>query len=1139
MPATTATRPQPLSWVSLGTGVVRAFLAVFAAVVTLLDPLGFRHDAVSAEPIKFARDILPILSDHCFHCHGQDEKTRAAGLRLDTAAGALRETDRVIVPGQSAASELARRLVSTDPDEMMPPPSAKRRPTAAQIALLRRWIDEGAAWGKHWAFEPIERPTPPTVRDTTWPRHPIDHFVLRELENRGWRPSPEASPATLARRLHLDLLGLPPHPESFAARSTAAESQHDADYPAIVDRVLASPHLGERLAWFWLDASRYSDTDGYQGDETRTNWPWRDWVIESLGRGMPFDQFTREQFAGDLLPNATADQELATCFHRNHMTNGEGGRDPEESRIDYVIDRVNTTGAVWLGLTLGCCQCHSHKYDPITQVEYYQLAAFFNSIDETGAAGRNAKPYLAYSSPRTPRAVAAAQSWLAQRESDREAARKAAEPAFEHWLSAQIAAAGPEFATWIPFIGEQRSASAGSQLETLPDRSLRADGPDPFHEDYRVMGRPGTLANARTATPTAVSTGNTAEPTSPTPRLQRITGLKLEVFPDAARPKAGLSRAESGHFILTDIKVQIRRPGGSQAREAMPVGAIASYAAEPGKNGGYGDIRHTLDDDPRNGWATFGAEPDKPQFAVFAFAEPIVLADDEELVLELQHRSTRGHANIGRFRWSLTDQPGSAVRSLDPSPLEQLSTAAPRSVADVDTKLRSRLFDQFLADEPRYQRADRAAQRAATQLADAKKAEKVDVMVLSERAEPRPTHLLVRGQWDKKGELVVRGVPAALHPWPASAATSATSATTATTATATAATAATPSAATAIASSTNMASAVANRSRLELADWLTARENPLTARVLANHIWQLLFGEGLVRTPEDFGLQGERPSHPELLDWLASDLLDSGWDVHRLIRSIVTSATYRQSSDMGRYPTAPAATTAGADPRVEDSENRWLWRGARYRLPSWMIRDSALQAAGLLNPAIGGPPVRPHQPASVWEEMFMGRFKYEPTEGGEQYRRSIYAFWRRSSSPAFLFDSAQRRVCELRTPRTNTPLQALTLLNDLTYLEASRELAWRTLTATGESSRLARLTSLWRRVLGRLPTADEQAVIEREWLRAHSHYNASPDEARRWLSHGQGTVDPAKQSDATTAEWAAYAVVASMVFNLDEAITRQ
>jgi hypothetical protein len=330
---------------------------------------------------------------------------------------------------------------------------------------------------------------------------------------------------------------------------------------------------------------------------------------------------------------------------------------------------------------------------------------------------------------------------------------------------------------------------------------------------------------------------------------------------------------------------------------------------------------------------------------------------------------------------------------------------------------------------------------------------------------------------------------------------------------------------------------------VELAQWLTDRENPLTARVLANHIWQMLFGEGLVRTPEDFGLQGERPTHPELLDWLAADLLDSGWDIPRLVRSIVTSATYRQSSDSAGYRLA-AAGSAGSDPRtddprVEDPDNRQLWRGARYRLPSWMIRDSALRAAGLLNPAIGGPPVRPHQPASVWEEMFMGRFKYEPTEGGEQYRRSIYAFWRRSSSPAFLFDSAQRRVCELRTPRTNTPLQALTLLNDLTYLEAARELGWRVLIAERETSRPARLTALWQRVLGRRPAADELVVLEREWLRAHTHYAASPDDTRRWLAHGQTTVDLAALSDARCAEWAAYAVVASMVLNLDEAITRQ
>lgn len=1043
------------------------------------------------EDVRFSRDILPILSENCLHCHGQDEKTREGQLRLDTSEGALRKEQPVIVVGRADDSELIRRITSTDPDLVMPPPATQRRLSPQQVDLLKRWINQGARWGKHWAFERIERPTLPAVRDTAWVRQPLDRFVLHALEARGWRPHQQASPEMLARRVSLDLTGLPPAVHSLDSievspqtagtdRQRVDSMELDESYRRLVEQSLASPHHGERLAWFWLDAARYSDTDGYQGDDTRTNWPWRDWVIESLARGMPFDQFTLEQFAGDLLPNSTPEQRLATCFHRNHMTNGEGGRDPEESRIDYVIDRVNTVGALWLGLTLGCCQCHSHKYDPISQAEYYRLSAFFNSIDETGAAGRKATPYLSYQSPRVARAVAAAQRLVDQRAAVVARTRKAAETPFQTWLAEQWTRTRGGFAGWISFSGSTRETSAGSRIEVEEGGILRVSGDDPFHEDYRVIGRVELTAKGR---------------------LQRITGLQLEVLADAARPEGGLSRSASGHFILTDIKVQIRRQGSAQVREWMPVNALASYAAEPGKNGGYGDIRHTLDDDPRNGWATFGApDPRQTQRAVFRFAEPLELASDEELVLELQQRSTRGHANIGRFRWSLTDQAGPAVTSLDVVPLEQLATTDAADINSLPAALRDRLFEQYLVDDADYQAASRAHEQAKSQLSDAKKAEKVDVMVLAERSTPRETHVLIRGEWDKKGDVVARGVPESLGPW----------------------------------------NSGEDTSRVALARWLVSRDNPLAARVLANHLWQMCFGYGLVRTPEDFGLQGERPTHPELLDWLAAELMDSGWDTRHLLRQIVTSATYQQSSDAGNY----RPLEAGNDPRQIDAENRLLWRGARYRLPSWMIRDSALRVSGLLNPALGGPPIRPYQPSGVWEEMFMGRFKYEPTEGAEQYRRSIYAFWRRSSAPTFLFDNAQRRVCEVRTTRTNTPLQALALLNDLTYLEASRALAIRVhqeVTPTTDLPDRERLTHLWRVVLARHPSPKELVVLERELARARSHYSTNARDAEHWLSHGQTTLEPPAgvSREQYTTEIAAFAVVASMVLNLDETLNRQ
>jgi len=514
----------------------------------------------------------------------------------------------------------------------------------------------------------------------------------------------------------------------------------------------------------------------------------------------------------------------------------------------------------------------------------------------------------------------------------------------------------------------------------------------------------------------------------------------------------------------------------------LVTGAVADASADQKGAREYGDIKGVLDDDPRNGWTTKGLDQKQPRTAVFALAEPLVLDADEELIFELRHRSTLGDANIGRFRVSATDQAGDAIRSVEPAPLEQLATAKLTDLGALDTKLRAKLFNQFLADYAPYQVAKSALDRASRQLGEVKAgAQKLNVMVLAERKEPRATHILVRGVWDKPGEKVERGVPAAVAPWPADA----------------------------------------DKTRLSLANWLTARDNPLTARVIVNNLWALLFGNGLVRTPEDFGLQGERPTHPELLDWLAVEFMESGWDVKHILQLMATSATYRQSS-----VASPALL-------ARDPENRLLARAPRFRLPAWMLRDAALRSGGLLNPSLGGPPVKPYQPEGVWEEIFMGRFKYEPSEGAAQYRRSLYAFWRRSIAPTFLFDSAQRRVCEVRTPRTNTPLQALTLLNDETFLEASRALAAKVLrVATKPEDRLA---EIYRRVLARPPNAKEAAVLQREFDRALASYRTKPAEAAKLLAGAQFKVD----AKLSAAELAAYTVVASLAFNLDEAITHE
>jgi len=1005
----------------------------------------------AGEVVSFSREIMPILSDNCLACHGPDEKTRKAGLRLDIREGALaRNEDGVaaIVPGNAEASEMIKRVLHHDPDELMPPPkSHKKRLDTGQVETLGRWIAQGAPWGKHWAFEKPVRPTVPQVAGDNSPaQHPIDAFIVARLAKEHLSPSPPAPMHTLARRLAFDLTGLPASEEDIELLKLRGAG-------ALADKLLASEHFGERLAMWWLDAARYSDTDGYQGDDTRTNWPWRDWVVQAFNRNMPFDRFTTEQFAGDLLPNATAEQKLATCFHRNHMTNGEGGRDPEESRVDYVRDRVNTIGTVWLGLTLNCCQCHSHKFDPVSQADYYGMTAFFNSIDEDGKAGKGAKPYLSYQSPFVSRAVAEAQQLVHERKALEAKAKSEAMKPFEEWLSQQERTLTAGFSAWRVVRASTLESSEGTILKQEPDGAVQAGGPNPNQDEYRLI----------------------APLKGP-----RITGLKLEVLPHPSHTNGALSRGRSGEFILTDIKLQVRRRGSTQVRDIKITGAVADNPGASKKPREYGDVSGVLDDDPRNGWTTEGTDPKKPHVAVFELEEPLVPAADEEMVFQMLQRSTLGDANVGRFRLSVTDQRGPAVRGIEAAPLELLAKSKGAASSKPDGKLRARLLEQFLTDHAPHVAAKASLNRANAQLSEAKAAEKVNVMVLAERKEPRETHVLLRGDWEKHGGLVQQDVPAGIAPW----------------------------------------SGGKPRNRLGLAEWIVSRDNPLAARVMVNHLWQLCFGTGLVRTVEDFGLQGERPSHPELLDWLAFEFMDSGWDVKRMLKLIVSSRTYQQSSE------------ADAGLVARDPENRLLARGARFRLPSWMLRDAALASSGLLNPALGGPPVRPYQPDGVWEEMFMGRFKYEPSEGAAQYRRTLYAFWRRAISPTFLFDSAQRRVCEVRLPRTNTPLQALTLLNDATRLEASRKLAEDALRS--QPDQMAKLQFICRRVLGRETGAREIAVLRRAFDQARSSYRGHTAEAAKFVRAGQAAA-----AAGDCAELAALMVVAGMVLNLDEAITHE
>lgn len=1024
----------------------------------------FGGTTVAADKIDFNRDIRPIISDNCFACHGFDKGTRKGDLRLDQREAATEDRGgyAVIVPGKPEESALIERVTSPDTDLVMPPADSHKKPLDKKsIETLKEWIRQGAPWGKHWSFV---RPQRADVPETA--SHPIDYFLQKQLESHELSLAKQAATHTLIRRLSFDLTGLPPSPEMV---EEFPENPTKEDWDALIDQLLASPHFGERMAMWWLDGARYSDTDGFQSDATRNNWPWRDWVVDSFNQNKPFDEFTVEQFAGDLLPDATPEQILATCFHRNHMNNGEGGRDKEESRVDYVLDRVNTTGTVFLGLTLGCTQCHDHKFDPISQQDYYSLTAYFNSIDESGAAGGGAKPYLKYKSPYAKRSVDEAAALVKQTESELAEVRAQAEREYPLWQNRQIQRVSKRFRPWTPVVAKRLSTTEGYQLAQEADGTITSSPAEFPQDDFIITTSSTELRRASD--------------------LPRISGLRLEVFPHSSHTDGKYSFSETGEFILTNVKLLVRKSGSSQVREVGLASAVADVEGV-GADSTYKTVRDTLDDDPRKGWTTRTKPSDVPHTAVFSLKEPLILADDEELDIVLMQRSLAPRELMGRFRLSVTDQRGAAVRSLKPMPLEILAERYGEAgkaglVAHVvDAGLRKQLFSQFLEDHAAWQAAKARNDRAKSQLGSAKRAAgDLNVAVLGERKDARKTHILVRGVWNKHGEEVPRAVLPAVLSRPVDDVPT----------------------------------------RLELGRWVVSRENPLTARVITNQIWQLFFGAGLVRTPADFGLQGESPTHPELLDWLAVEFMESGWDLKHLVRTIVTSRTYRQDSSVSKK-------------LLElDPENRLQARGARFRLPSWMIRDAALKASGLLNETIGGPPVFPYQPPGVWRDQFMGRFVYRPSIGPAQYRRTLYAFWRRSSAPTFLFDSAMRRTCEVVPRRTNTPLHALTLLNDTTSLEAARTLSDAAI-AIGPNDLAKRFEFLMRRVLSRKPTGDEATrVLSRQYKVAKDYYDEHPDEAASLTMVGQLKTPKAK----VAADVAATMLLANLLLNLDEGITHE
>jgi hypothetical protein len=1028
--------------IALGTTRIRSSLSAskssFALTSSVASSSGWQEGHAS-HLIDYDRDVRPILADNCFPCHGPDSQTREAGLRLDLREDAIQAN--AVVPGNPRASALLRRVTATQSKQLMPPPSTGKKLSDGQIETLRRWIAQGARYSPHWAFVNPVRPPLPEVRQRGWVRNAIDQFVLARLEHEGLAPSPEADRATLIRRVTLDLIGLPPTPTEVAA--FLADEAPDA-YERLVDRLLASPHFGERMAIEWLDAARYADTNGFNLDCARDMSGWRDWVINAFNSNLPFDQFTIEQLAGDLLPNPTLSQKIATGFNRNNMITNESGIVEEEYQAMYVADRVNTVATVWLGLTIGCARCHDHKYDPISQREYYQLYAYFNTLAETvlhlDLEQPNAAPIVKLPDP-----VHAAQVEQAEQRV------RAAEAVVEQLKAGDHSAAAirwrnqilPSGATVRWHVVQPKAVRAlnGTSFQMLSDYSLLASGECPKQDDYLI------------------------EADIP---LRTITGFRLEAMPDNRLPNQGPGRAGDGNFLLTDLQVQSER---SWRRIA------ADYSQQQG------DYR--IESVNRPGGRGWGVMPEAGQthYAVVEFDKPIPVADGK-LRVRLGFHSPSENYLLGRFRLAVTADPIPPLQSDPESWAIAIATSDPgaeKPHADLVRYYREKIHPEVLQAKKEVERR-RAEAARLHKLAPS-------VMVMEEMPHPRATHVLIRGQYNQKGEQVSPGVPGILPALPPQA----------------------------------------PANRLGLAQWLVSPHNPLTARVIVNRYWQMYFGTGLVKTVEDFGTQGEPPSHPELLDWLACEFR-TRWDVKQLQRLIVTSATYRQSSR-----TTPELLK-------RDPENRLLARMTRMRLPAELLRDQALAAAGLLNRRIGGPSVRIYQPDGFWEELMdrndgdrFSSSRFTLSSGPDLYRRSLYAFWKRTAPPPTLalFDAPDRETCTVRRPRTNTPLQALVLLNDPTYVEAARKLAERVLREGGQSTD-QRLAFAFRLCLSRLPTEQEQATLGRFLANQLERFRQDPTGAISLLQVGQAQPDAA----LNPIDVAAWAVVARAILNLDETVTR-
>ncbi|MGB7324254.1 MAG: PSD1 and planctomycete cytochrome C domain-containing protein [Rubripirellula sp.] len=1009
--------------------------------------------SATAAKVSYSRDIRPLLSDRCFLCHGPDEKTRGADLRLDSFDDA---TDGgAIEPGDAGASELIMRIISDDDGYEMPPAgSHKEKLKPDEVAKIKQWINEGANYETHWAFESPRRPVLPISDLPAWNISPIDRIVVARLSESDLQPAPPADRRTLLRRASLDLIGLPPTPKQIEL--FVADNSADA-WSNALDRLLASPAYGEHQARHWLDVSRYADTNGYQYDFSRDQWAWRDWVIESFNQNQPFDQFTIEQLAGDLIPDSTPQQRLATGFNRNHPITVEGGVIDEEYRTEYVLDRTTTAGTAWLGLTVGCARCHTHKYDPITQTEFYELSAFFNQIPEKGMKG-----FFPDEKIPSPFQVAAIEK--ANQEVD--AAEARFDKLFDRWgpdLAAFEAEASLGWEEGWEVIRPTKVTSDGkATMDVLDDGSVQVSGTNPDRDNY-------TMWFSADDQPDQLD-----QPGQP---HQPIHAIRLMAIPSGPDDKPLLGRSSNGNFVLSEIETKTSSKLKPKKFDSVKIGAAYADFSQSGY-----DVTNAIDGTvDAKGWAILGDQgAGQPRTAIFVPANHLTPESGDNLQVTLKFQSGFSRHQMGRFQISVARKPETALLPTAlpvlNKPADQRTAADERAIRQWITKIKGPV------DVKAAMNAVTNAREKQTELLAAVP----ETMVMKEMETPRKTYVLDRGEYDKYLDAVTPGTPAFLPPMPSGA----------------------------------------PNNRLGLAQWLTMPNHPLTSRVAVNRFWSQLFGLGLLDTPEDFGLQSSTPKFPELLDWLAVEFVESGWDVKAMFKTIMMSQVYQQSS----------VTTK--DSFAADPENRWLTRGPRLRLDAETIRDSALAVSGLLNPKIGGPSVFPYHPAGLWMEVnnrpgYSSAYKQDT--GDKVFRRGVYTFWKRTVPPPSMavFDAPSREYCQVRRSRTNTPLQAFVMLHDPQYVEVARALAERMMTQGSDDLR-DQIALGFETAIGRPPSDQELDLLEVTHQERVELYEADHAKAETLLSIGDST----RNVELPIVQHAAMTTVARVILNLSEFITK-